>query len=189
MMNFHTWRKPDPEQKRFSDLIDQHYALMMKEAGKYFNLPEDVEDVVQETIVNLIEKKEKHLSLEPYHQTAYIITAIRNLSISVLRRRKNIEFIPLSELDDYQLPQDSFLNPEMMFAQKEYAKRFREIWHTLPLEDRVLLGRKYILDQSDAEIACDLNIKPNSVRMALTRSRRRVQAKYYKLWQEYRQDR
>lgn len=114
---------------------------MLKEAGKYFQSPEDIEDIVQETIVNLIEKKEKILSLDPHHQTAYIATSVRNLSISVLRHRKCIEFIPLSELDDYQVPNDSFLDPEVIFAQKAHAKQFRKIWHTLPLEDQVLLGQ------------------------------------------------
>lgn len=188
MIDFHAWRKPGPDQERFSELFDKHYALMLKEAGKYFQSPEDVEDIIQDAIVNLIEKKEKILSLEPQHQTAYIATTVRNLSISVLRHRKCIEFIPLSELDDYQLPNDSFLDPEVIFAQKAYAQQFRKIWHTLPLEDQVLLGQKYILDETDEEIARGLKIKPNSVRMVLTRARRRAQAKYYRQWKEYRQD-
>lgn len=188
MIDFHVWRKSDSEQERFSDLFEQHYLLMMKEAGKYFTAPEDVEDIVQEAILNLIEKKDKLLSLEPYHQAAYIATTVRNLSISVLRHRKCIEFIPLSELEDYQIPNDHMLDPEVIFTQKVYAEQFRKIWHTLPPEDQVLLGQKYILDETDEEIARDLQIKPSSVRMTLTRARRRAQAKYHQQWKEYRQD-
>lgn len=187
MTNFHIQKKRDLEQDLFSDLFCRHYNLMMKEARRFFSAPEDVEDIVQEAIANLIEKSSKLLSLPPPKQTTYIVTTVRNLSISVLRKRKCIEFIPLSDLGDAPLPDTSLLLPETNLSQKEHAERFRNTWHTLPLEDQDLLGRKYILGQTDAEIAKDLNIKPGSIRMALTRTRRRAQKKYFQQWKDYKQ--
>lgn len=49
---------------------------------------------------------------------------------------------------------------------------FREIWPCVPAGARELLERKYILNESDAEIADAMGIGKNSVRMALTRARK-----------------
>ena len=43
-----------------------------------------------------------------------------------------------------------------------------------PLEDKILLEQKYILRWKDAEIAEPLQIKPESVRMRLTRAKRNL---------------
>ena len=49
---------------------------------------------------------------------------------------------------------------------------FHTVWKQMPTDIRLLLERKYILGQADAEIAADLGIRPESVRMRLTRAKR-----------------
>ena len=61
-----------------------------------------------------------------------------------------------------------------MLLREQRNARLREIFVTLPVEDRLLLEEKYILLWTDAEIAKTLNIQPNSVRMRLTRAKRRI---------------
>ena len=187
MVDFHKRKRPDPEQEYFSDLFARNYNILMKEAWGYFHSAEDVEDAVQETITKLMEKPEKLLSLDPRKQTAYMVATLRNLSLSILRHRECIKFVLFSDLGVVPLPGINFVDPGVLFDRKEEYEEFRQIWHTLSVEDRMLLERKYILEESDAEIARDLNIKPRSVSMALTRSRRRAQAKYQQQWQKSRQ--
>lgn len=47
-------------------------------------------------------------------------------------------------------------------------------WPRLDENTRWLLEARYILDYSDGELARELGVKPDSVRMALTRARRKA---------------
>ena len=67
----------------------------------------------------------------------------------------------------------STLFDELMIAM-ENRERLYEIWGQLPEEDLILLEGKYILRCSDSELAEQLHCKPNSIRMKLTRVRRKV---------------
>lgn len=59
----------------------------------------------------------------------------------------------------------------MAFARRDALK---QVIGKLPLRDRTLLEMKYILEQSDAEIARVIQVKPNGVRNLLTRARRKL---------------
>lgn len=56
----------------------------------------------------------------------------------------------------------------------EQREQLWKIWRLLPREDRYLLEGKYILGYSDQQLAASLSCKPNSIRMKLTRARRRA---------------
>lgn len=49
-----------------------------------------------------------------------------------------------------------------------------QVWPRLDENTRWLLEARYILDYSDGELARELGVKPDSVRMALTRARRKA---------------
>ena len=51
---------------------------------------------------------------------------------------------------------------------------FRKELNQLDEATRTLLTRKYILEESDEAIAQDLNVKPGSIRMMLTRAKRKL---------------
>ena len=51
-------------------------------------------------------------------------------------------------------------------------KVLAKIWADLDARTRYILESRYILEKSDAEIAEELQISPQSVRMSLTRARR-----------------
>ena len=69
------------------------------------------------------------------------------------------------------IPEPSLDKRIMLAEQKE---RLMQIWSSLPEEDRLLLEGKYILGYTDAELADMLGCKKSSVRMKLTRARRRA---------------
>lgn len=54
------------------------------------------------------------------------------------------------------------------------ADQLWSIWSQLPPEDRILLEGKHILGYTNEEIAMVLDCKASSVRMKLTRARRRA---------------
>ncbi|MFQ7402031.1 MAG: RNA polymerase sigma factor, partial [Neglectibacter sp.] len=75
------------------------------------------------------------------------------------------------EEQDMAIPEPSLDERIMLAEQKE---RLMQIWSSLPEEDRLLLEGKYILGYTDAELADMLGCKKSSVRMKLTRARRRA---------------
>ena len=74
----------------------------------------------------------------------------------------------LSEQEDGGLP------VEEQLIRKEWQREFAKIWDELPERERLLLEGKYIFHESDEDIASWMNCKPSSVRMALTRARRKI---------------
>ena len=56
----------------------------------------------------------------------------------------------------------------------EDKERLYRIWDQLTQEEQLLLSGKYILEYSDAELAGQLGCGPASVRMKLTRVRRKA---------------
>ena len=57
---------------------------------------------------------------------------------------------------------------------EEQKDRLMQIWGSLPEEDQLLLEGKYILGYKDTELADMLGCKKDSIRMKLTRARRRA---------------
>ena len=50
------------------------------------------------------------------------------------------------------------------------------MWPRLDEDTRWLLEARYILDYSDSELVREMGVKPTSVRMALTRARKKARA-------------
>lgn len=56
----------------------------------------------------------------------------------------------------------------------DHLDALAQVWPRLDENTRWLLEARYILDYSDGELARELGVKPDSVRMALTRARRKA---------------
>ena len=63
---------------------------------------------------------------------------------------------------------------EDYLIQNEMLSQLSVIWDKLDYRHQYILEARYILEKSLEEIAEDLEIKPESVRMALTRARRKA---------------
>jgi RNA polymerase sigma factor (sigma-70 family) len=151
-----------------------HYKrLLFQEAWKYLPQLEDVEDVVCETLTRLLENAGKFHAMESSHQIQYAKVIVRNLCYHHLRRSSYFTLVPFEDVDVY-LPAGKEEEPEAVADRKCRIGQLKEVWAQIPPEDRLLLEQKYILDWSDETIAAGLQIKPQSVRMYLTRAKRRA---------------
>ena len=72
---------------------------------------------------------------------------------------------------DVVMPGPSLDEQILLEEQKDHLM---QIWSNLSEEDQLLLEGKYILGYKDAELADMLGCKKNSIRMKLTRARRRA---------------
>lgn len=162
-------------QKAVEDIYNRYKRLMFATAGKYAGNPADREDIVQtvlERLVNIFSapgKPERSIS------AGYIVCTVRSVSVDLLRKQEREAgrrvYVEDDELADLART-DGTLDDLLFFPGS--AERLWAIWPRLPAEDRALLEGKYILGQTDRDLAGILNCKPDSVRMKLTRARRRA---------------
>lgn len=87
----------EKEIQNFKALYYQHYQPLCNHAFKYLSDRDESEDVVQEVLIRFWElKKEMPNDLAARN---YLFAAVRNRSISVLRQKNNIRFVPIDEHD------------------------------------------------------------------------------------------
>ena len=128
----------------------------------------DVEDLVQEVWLRLCTKEKLLMEFTKERQLAYIATTVRNTAVSMARRR--IGEYPLESAHLLFFDEASILNA--IFDRQIRIKCFYEVWKQVPPASREILERKYVLLETDGEIAAALGIKCSSLRMYLTRARK-----------------
>ncbi len=164
----------DTDDREFMEqLYCEYERLMFATARKYLSAPEDVEDVVHTSLLRLMKKIPDLRNFERCILTAYIVSTVRNTSINFLRdqaRRQD----HTAALDD-SIPSGALPMDELMEL-AERREQLSQVWGQLSEEDRMLLEGKYIAGCTDAELADSLRCKPDSIRMKLTRAKRRVLA-------------
>ena len=153
-----------------TDLYLNYRNLMYKEILKILHNKWDTEDVLQSTLIKLIDKIPELKTKESTKLINYVITACKNNSYNYLRDHKKEVFC----FDDYENICDSAQEEQVtelrLIAEEEIAHLIKH-WPDLDEKNRFLLEGKYVLGKTDEELAVDLHIKPASVRMALTRAR------------------
>lgn len=147
--------------------------LMYSTAYKYTSNTDVADDVVQDSIINLIKNISTIRPLKRDILASYIVTTIRNVSINTLKAQTH-HHENTTELTDDILVDALPLDAIVMLT--EHKTQLEKIWPQLPEEDQFLLEGKYILGYSDQELAKIFNCKTNSIRMKLTRARRKALA-------------
>lgn len=159
-----------------SKIYEKYVRLMFYIAGKWVDHAEEREDIVQEALAKLVEKVQRLKELDEPQQANYISHTVRNTAIKHLEKksRENRTLLEIDISDLHCAASDEYSSLEEEFIQKEWREEFKQIWNQLPERERLLLEGKYIFGETDEEIAQWLQCRPGSVRMALTRARRKV---------------
>jgi RNA polymerase sigma-70 factor (ECF subfamily) len=156
--------------------VDNQY-IMYAEIKKLVSDQWAIEDIMQDSLVRLIDKISTLRGLNERRRINYLITTVRNQTKNYYRAKEKTSFF---SLDDEENLLCKFISTdedvEDYLFHKDQVDRLKSIWPQLPDTSRQLLERKYILAQSDTEIAAAFSIKPDSVRMKLTRARKEVLA-------------
>ena len=159
-------------QKFICRLYEEYEQLMFWTAAKYLNNIEDRKDAVQDAIIALIRNLETIKRLKDSYLRTYIVYTVESRSINLVKR-KNIELRLFDDLDSVpagtsvDMIEDSLLQMTMRHT-------ISDIWTKLSTQDKILLESKYILGYNDNEIGEMLGCKASSVRMYLTRARRKA---------------
>ena len=160
----------ESDREYMEQLFRTYKNLMFSEALKYFSYGSLEGDVVNDTLIKLINKLQLLKTLDKRALVSYIVISVRNTAIDYLRKEsrtvyENYEDTAASAHTDFQETENAVLS-------KIEIEEFYRVWPELDEKTRSILECKYFLDMSDSEIAELLEIKQESVRMSLTRARR-----------------
>lgn len=167
----------EEDEKQFIiDVYEKYKLLMFVTARKYVKEKEEVEDVVQEALVKLISNMSTLRKIQHSKIEAYIAVTVKNTAISYCRQKnKECQYITFH---DIQIDNFGSVGCERVVEKKleatEQLKLFYKCLKNLSDRDQDVLSRKYYMMQSDEEIAKLHGVKPGSIRMLLTRIRRRI---------------
>lgn len=158
------------------ELYQKFFRLMFFTARKYHLQQDDCEEVVQESLVKLIQKVSLLRKMPEPVLASYIVSTTRNTAIDYLKRQIALG-ANVSSLDDesFSAHLESQLPPlDDQMESEELREQLAAVLDKIPSDDRVLLEGKYLLQYSDTTLSKILHCKVSSIRMKLTRARRRA---------------
>lgn len=156
-------------------LYEEYHRLMFSVVKQYIPDFSVHEDIVQECLVNLIKKVSILLPMERCALSSYIVSTVRNTSINYLKHQGRVLKHQMAVEDDKEDEVLAVGAPlDELIILMERKSKLKTIWPMLRKEEQILLEGKYILGYSDRELALQLKCKPDSIRMKLTRARRKA---------------
>lgn len=161
------------DDRNFMAVIYEKYnRLMYNEIYLILNNRWQVEDVMHATVVRLIDKISELREKDHDHLINYIIVACRNQAKNYLR--DNVKHKGYSFDDCIDLPDKKNNREEMdnKLIHVEDLRQLAAVWDMLDERSRYVLEGYYILEKTMPQLAYELNIKPESVRMVLSRARK-----------------
>ncbi len=164
----------DDDREFMTSLYVNYNRLMYCEIRRIVETDFDAEDVMQDVLVKLIDKLPLLRSRERAQVVNYIISACRYTAFNHIRdhgKKRDTSFEDFMELAD--LDRDSH-SLELHMIKGEELQALRRALGQLDQRSRELLRGYYFLDRSVSELGAELGVKPDSVRMLLSRARRKA---------------
>lgn len=163
----------DPQDRDFMEsLYNSYHRLIYSEIKKILKNDWDTEDVQQMVLIRLIGKISLLRSLDRNRLINYIISTAKNASFNYIRDNKRWQNISFDE--DVDFISENYASEDDRLIMLETWNDISEAWHTLDPRSQLLLESKYILEKSNEEIAAEIGVNASSVRMLLTRARKKL---------------
>ena len=157
------------------EVYQQNERLMYAIALKHASNTQDCEDIVHDTVEKLCKNIAKIKELPNSALRAYVVYAVRNTAINFRKHQSTINrHIQQLSGDDSNSEYDQ---PESIIERiedlQEKRTRLTKVWTQLTDAEQELLYRKYVLDQTTEELAGIFQCSRDSIRMRLSRARRK----------------
>ncbi len=159
-------KQPDRITIAFTTLREQMLSL----AGRITGNRDDAADAVQDAFVKLWQQKERYGTSS--HASGAGMTAVRNTSIDLARRNRRRNDVPVEEIaDDITAITDE---DRTIVYQQVRAIIDKE----LSANQRAIIDMREIQGMEFDDIAARLGMQPATVRVELSRARKRVREIY-----------
>ena len=146
-------------------LYERYISYLFFAAGKFTDVQVDREDIVHDALLRLMKNIPVLRELEPKALAGYLYLTVRSVWMDRRTEEQVVSEDVLEHLADR--------NPEDGYLAKWDAAALKQ---KLPERDWFLLHSKYIIGCTDREISGILGCTPASVRVMLTRARRKAKA-------------
>ena len=175
MLIFTTMINDVDDRAFMQEVYQQNERLMYAIALKYASNTQDCEDIVHDTVEKLCKNIAKIKELPNSALRAYVVYAVRNTAINFRKHQSTINR-HIQQLSDDDLSNE-YDHPESIIERIEDLKEKRtsltKVWMQLTDAEQELLYRKYVLDQTTKELAGIFQCSRDSIRMRLSRARRK----------------
>ena len=162
----------DADRAFMTRIYCRYRRYMYKTIGTFVSDPWDADDIFQTTLPNLIDHLDTLKSLPKNKLTAYIHAVCKNTAINFLRKKGRMKEISFEDFEETLPSQEDPY--QLQLSESDDVEAFRRAWLKLDTRSQYLLEARYILNKPYDEIALDLNIKPSSVRVAMTRTKEKA---------------
>jgi len=137
--------------------------------------PAEAEDIVQETMIKVWNRREQWEQIESIE--AFCLTICRNLSLDKMRKMEN-QNQSLEEADN-DAPDHSYSsNPEEQAMQQDRIELIRCLINQLPEKQRSVMQLRDFEGKSYKEIAAIMSISEEQVKINIFRARQAIRQKY-----------
>ena len=166
----------DDDREFMASLYSKYERILYSTVIKITNNYWDAQDVVQSVLVKIIQNKIPLLKRLPERKLInYLVTACHNTAINYVKKQS---FWIENTEDDLENNSDRssehVLSLEEIILSEEEQREFFHVWNSLDERTKYFLNARYILEQSTAEIAADLQISEAQVRTYLSRARKKA---------------
>ena len=165
------------DEQAYVELVNRYRDRLMNFVFQFLGDMEQSEDVVQDTMLKLFEKKHYYREIAKF--STWIYTIARNLANTELRKRKRRKVTVLSQMTrderEYELPA---IQPETgQEVQNEYAaKRIQIAIHALPEHFKTVIILRDIQELSYDDISSIVGVPLGTVKSRINRARLQLQA-------------
>ena len=138
---------------------------------------EDAEDVVQETMIRVWNRRDQWEQIDSIE--AFCTTICRNLALDKTKRASNQD----ASLDNegHDAPDHSYsANPEEQAVQRDRVERVRRLMDLLPEKQRTCMQLRDVEGKSYKEIATVMDISEQQVKVNIFRARQTIKQEYLK---------
>ena len=137
--------------------------------------PAEAEDVVQETMMKVWNRREQWEQIESIE--AFCLTICRNLALDKTRKMTGTE--QSLDTDEYDAPDHSHTaNPEEQAIQQDRIQLVRRLIDNLPEKQRSIMQLRDFESRSYKEIAAIMGISEEQVKINIFRARQTIKQKY-----------
>ncbi len=151
-------------------LYAQYHRLMYAQALRVLRSREAAEDAVSESLIQLIKKIGLLRSLECNKLKAYVVITVKHTAITLLHRRNREQ--PTDDMTFQFLAADSRADDAVLEAAG--VQRIKNAILALPPREKDMMLMRYFREMTDEEIAAATGLKAVSVRVHLSRARKRL---------------
>ena len=137
--------------------------------------PAEAEDIVQETMIKVWNKREQWYDIESIE--AFCLTICRNISLDKMRKMENQN--QSLEEGEHDAPDQSYAsNPEEQAMQQDKLKLIRRLINALPEKQRSAMQLRDFEGKSYKEIAQIMDISEEQVKVNIFRARQTIRQKF-----------